>query len=248
MGGIRMQSEVIPRVIHYCWYGGRPMSELGESCMATWRAHMPDYAVERWDESRLDRSIPYVDIAYRERRFAFVADYVRLQALYAQGGLYFDTDIEVIRPFDALLGQSLFMGLQAPGSVAAGVIGASKGHPFLRKVLDRLDQQGRRGALTYEPLPDLITAVARADRKSALTLYPEEYFYPYNPYSPTPLRQKPLQSNISERTYCLHHWEGSWLGDVSLKMILSNKLRRMWRGVQASPRRPFAAEAGSVRP
>src|SRR6266545_12446 len=134
------EAEGIPRTIHYCWFGQAPMSELGARCKATWRAKMPHYRIEKWDESRLDRSIPYIDIAYRARKFAFVADYVRLLALYQYGGLYFDTDIEVLRTFDDLLGHGLFMGLQAPRSIGVAVIGAVKGRPFLRRVLDKLDE------------------------------------------------------------------------------------------------------------
>ena len=87
----------IPKTIHYCWFGGSPISELGQRCMQTWRECMPAYRVEAWDEGRLDKTITYVRLAYAARQFAFVADYVRLQVLYEHGGLYFDTDIEVVR-------------------------------------------------------------------------------------------------------------------------------------------------------
>jgi len=241
------QAERIPRTIHYCWFGKAPMSELGERCMATWRAEMPDYRIEKWDESRLDRSIPYVDIAYRAEKFAFVADYVRLMALYERGGLYFDTDIEVIRSFDGLLDHRLFMGLQAPRSIGVGVIGAVKGHPFLRQILDKLDAEARRGALCYIPLPELVTRLADAGGADGPILLPEEYFYPYNPYSPVLIRQKPLQSNISERTLCLHHWEGSWLVDLSLRAMLAMRLKMVMQKVRPAHGRLPPVHAGAMR-
>jgi hypothetical protein len=242
------QTEGIPRTIHYCWFGQSPLSELGERCLDTWRTEMPDYVIQKWDESHLDRSIPYIDIAYRARKFAFVADYVRLLALYQHGGVYFDTDIEVIRSFDPLLQHPLFFGLQAPRSVGVGVIGAVKGHPFLRQILDKLDEEASRGDLSYEPLPELVTTLNASAGADAPILFPEEYFYPYNPYSPVVLRRKPLQSHISERTFCLHHWEGSWLGDLSLSMMLGMRFKALLRKANPAQWRLPVIHAGELRP
>jgi mannosyltransferase OCH1-like enzyme len=240
------QKDQIPRTIHYCWVGQSPLSPLGEHCIESWRRAMPDYALERWDESRLDLSRPYLAIAYRARKFAFVSDYVRLQALYDAGGLYFDTDIEALKPFDELLRHELFMGLQAPDSIGAGVIGAAKGHPFLKLILDRLDAEAKSGRLSFQPLPELITALARTNPATAPRLLPEEFFYPYNPYSPDPLRQKPLQSHITARTLCIHHWEGSWLGSMSLGMMISLRLKdRLRRANPQHWRSPLAGRNDS---
>lgn len=229
----------IPRSIHYCWFGPSPISPLGRRCIETWPDIMPDYALELWNESRVEWKTPYTTIAYRSGKFAFVADYVRLRALYDHGGIYLDTDVEVLKPFDELLDNQLFIGLQAPDSIGAAVIGAVKGHPFLRLALDRLDAEARSGKLSYQPLPELITGLAAKSAAIAPKLFPEDYFYPYNPHSPMPLRQKPLQSNISEHTFCIHHWEGTWLGGMSLSMMISlrlkDRLRKLapqrWRGL-----------------
>lgn len=217
--------QKIPKILHYCWYGPAPISELSRSCIGTWREQMPDFAVEKWDERRLDRSIRYLDLAYRARKFAFVADYMRFKALYEHGGVYLDTDVEVIRPLDRLLGEELFIGYQAPHSVGAGVIGAVKGHPFLRLVLDRLDAEARRASPSYQPLPELVSELAAATGQAGLTILPEDYFYPYNPYSSVVIRRKPLQSNMSERTLAIHHWEGAWLGEASLRMMVAIRLK-----------------------
>jgi mannosyltransferase OCH1-like enzyme len=230
-------AEIIPRTIHYCWFGRSQLSDLGQRCMETWREVMPDYVLQRWDESRLDQNIPYVSMAYRQRKFAFVADYIRLRALFDHGGLYFDTDVEVLKPFDELLGNDLILGLQTPDSIGVGVIGAVKGHPFLKLTLDRLDAEAKAGGPSYQPLPELMTALARSHPSIAPKAFPEEYFYPYNPHSPVPLRQKPLQSNMSDKTFSIHHWEGTWLGGMSLGMMvglrLKDRIRRLgparWR-------------------
>jgi hypothetical protein len=127
------------------------------------------------------------------------------------------------------------MGLQSPHSIGTGVIGAVKGHPFLKLALDRLDAEAKSGRLSFQPLPELVTKLARANPAIAPKMMPEECFYPYNPHSPDQLRRKPLQSNISERTYCIHHWEGTWLGGMSLKMMIGLRLRDRLR--QATPKR-----------
>ena len=230
-------AEIVPRTIHYCWFGDAPMSELGRRCIESWRTRMPGFHIERWDDRRLDRNIPYVDMAYRARKFAFVADYVRLLALYNHGGLYFDTDVEVVRSFDELLSCPLFVGLETPDSIGMAVIGASPGSPLLRLLLDRLDAEARRGVLSYRPLPQLMTEVVRGDPAISPTLLPEECFYPYNPHSPVELRRKPLQSNISERTFSIHHWEGTWIGDASLRMLISLRLKAALRRVTEGGRR-----------
>ena len=96
---------MIPRIIHYCWIGGAPLPELAERCIASWKEHMPDWQIMRWDESNFDiTSAPlYVRQAYETRKYAFVSDYVRLWALEQYGGLYMDVDFEVFRPFDNLM-------------------------------------------------------------------------------------------------------------------------------------------------
>ena len=238
---------LIPRTIHYCWFGPSPISPLGRRCIETWGEVMPDYTLEYWDETRLPRDAAYPNIAYRQHKFAFVADYVRLRALYDHGGLYFDTDIEALKPFDPLLDTPLFLGLQAPDSIGVGVIGALKGHPFLKLALDRLDAEASSGRLSFQPLPELITALAR-NAASAPTALPVDYFYPYNPHSPTPLRQKPLQSNISERTFCIHHWEGTWLGGMSLSMMIGLRVKHRLQRVGALFRRLLSPRSMAARP
>jgi len=239
-------SEIIPRKIHYCWYGNSPLSELNQRCMETWRSLMPDYTIIRWDESNLITTSPYVSAALRLKRYAFAADYMRLHALYTEGGIYLDTDVEVVKPFDGLLSDQLFMGYQAPGSIAVGVIGSVKGHPFLNRIMAALDADADGKHISFEPLPDLVTRLAKAENDSSLVFYPEHYFYPYNPYSSVAVRQKPLLSNMSDETICVHHWEGTWLGEASLRNLLGMKLKKIVKDIQArlpvwASRRSFPA-------
>jgi mannosyltransferase OCH1-like enzyme len=217
--------EKIPKLIHYCWYGRSPMTELGQRCLQTWREVMPDYTIVRWDEDRINTTSPYVKSAYKQKRYAFVADYMRLLALYNEGGIYMDTDVEVVRPFDDLLDKVFFIGRESPTSVGVGIIGATKGHPFLKVILNILDAEAKSGKISFQPLPELVYALLQTKEAQGITILPEECCYPYNPYSSDVIRRKPLLSNMSERTYCVHHWEGSWLGDMSLKIMLKLRLR-----------------------
>lgn len=95
---------MIPKIIHYCWFGGNPLPELAQKCIASWKKFLPDYEIKEWNESNYDvRKIPYIEQAYNAKKYAFVSDYARFDILYQYGGIYFDTDVEVIKPFDEIL-------------------------------------------------------------------------------------------------------------------------------------------------
>ena len=102
---------MIPKIIHYCWFGRGPMPELAIRCIESWHKYMPDYEYKLWNEDNFDvNTTPYTKEAYEARKFAFVSDYARLVALYLEGGIYLDTDVEVFKPFDSLLAHSAFAG------------------------------------------------------------------------------------------------------------------------------------------
>ena len=105
--------EMIPRTIHYCWFGGKPLPRDAEKYILSWKKYLPDYEIKRWDESNFDvNSIPYIKEAYAAGKYAFVSDYARLKILYEHGGIYFDTDVEVIKPLDDILSKGGFMGFE----------------------------------------------------------------------------------------------------------------------------------------
>ena len=108
--------KMIPKIIHYCWFGGKPLDALGKKCLRSWKKHFPDYEIIRWDESNVDLTgCQYAREAYAEKKWAFVSDYVRYKVLYEQGGIYFDTDVEVLRSFDDILEKGSFMGCEYQG-------------------------------------------------------------------------------------------------------------------------------------
>ena len=105
---------MIPKIIHYCWFGGKPLPKSAEKCIASWKKYLPDYEIKRWDESNFDvNAIPYTREAYAACKFAFVSDYARFWILYHYGGVYFDTDVEVIRPIDDIINRGGFLGVES---------------------------------------------------------------------------------------------------------------------------------------
>lgn len=103
----------IPKIIHYCWFGGKPLPKMAKKCIKSWKKYLPDYEIKEWNESNFDvNCIPYVKEAYEAKKYAFVSDYARFWILYNYGGLYFDTDVEVIRPLDDIISKGPFMGCQ----------------------------------------------------------------------------------------------------------------------------------------
>lgn len=104
---------MIPKIIHYCWFGGNPLPEMAVKCIESWKKYCPDYEIKRWDESNFDLNCcNYVKEACQAKKWAFVSDYVRFKVLYDEGGLYFDTDVELIKPIDDILERGPFMGVE----------------------------------------------------------------------------------------------------------------------------------------
>ncbi len=112
---------MIPKIIHYCWFGGNPLPDDAKNCIASWKKYFPDYEIKEWNESNFDLNCcPYVKEAYEAKKWAFVSDYARFWILYHHGGLYFDTDVEVIKPFDDILSRGGFMGQEAGANSGSG--------------------------------------------------------------------------------------------------------------------------------
>lgn len=210
----------IPRIVHYCQYGGRALSPVSQSCFNTWGSVLTGYEIRVWNESAGVGDSPYAKAALEARKYAFVADYMRCAALFEHGGIYLDTDVEVLQSFDPILDRAMFLGYETPALVGTAIIGATKGHPLLKRIMDRLDDEARSGRISYRPGPELMTEELARDPGLDATIFSEEYFYPYNPHTSVVVRKKPLVGNMTANTYCVHQWEGSWLSDASLRMLI----------------------------
>ena len=118
---------MIPKTLHYCWFGNGKKSELVQNCIQSWKKAMPDYTIIEWNESNSDITAnKYISEAYSANKWAFVSDYIRLRVLFEYGGIYLDTDVETLKSFDAFLNNEAFTGFESNDSIITAVIGAEK--------------------------------------------------------------------------------------------------------------------------
>lgn len=159
---------MIPKVIHYCWFSGEKKPRLIRRCIRSWKKVLPDYEIKCWDADSFDfDSIPYVKQAYERKKWAFVADYVRLYALYSEGGIYLDSDVEVYKPFNEFLKYSFFTGTDVNKernrfAIEPAIMGAEKCLPYLKKCLDYYSQLQfvkENGSLNMKEMPYIVTPI-----------------------------------------------------------------------------------------
>lgn len=213
----------IPKVIHYCWFGRNPKPELAKKCIASWRKFFPDYEIKEWNEDNFNVNIiPYASEAYAAKKYAFVSDYARFWILYNFGGIYFDTDVEVIRPMADILEGGAFLGAGDDSrddsclglTVAPGLgLGLGAGVSWCDDVLNlyqRLHFLNRDGSCNYRNVVDIVTdymfkeGFDLSDGKvyfKGARVYPEEYFNPKKPDG---------RIVLTENTRTIHHFAGSW--------------------------------------
>ncbi len=215
---------MIPKVIHYCWFGHGPMPALAQKCIASWRKYLPDYEVKEWNEDNFDvNAVPYTREAYAARKFAFVSDYARFKILYEHGGLYFDTDVEVIRPMDDIVARGPFMGCERDGEgatspdVAPGLgLGVNPGLGLYGEILEMYDGLHFRhsdGSLNFKTVVEYTTEVLNRhglrntndiQEVAGVWIYPKEYFCPIN--------YDTKVCTITANTRSIHHYAASWHG------------------------------------
>ncbi len=243
---------MIPKKIHYCWLSNDPFPEKIAECINSWKEELPDYEMVKWDLNRfpLEKS-KWVQQAYEMRKYAFAADYIRLYALATEGGIYLDSDVEVIKSFDDLLHLPYFICKEnSPQGVEAATIGAEKGCEWIQKCLAYYEGKtfvDENGVQSTRVLPSIIKEVisanyalievdspakVKSDDKNVYMLT-SDYFSPKNYVS--------KKTRITRHTYSIHHFAGSWqpLWKRWLLMIwvpfsvkcpvLAEKLKHLWK-------------------
>lgn len=238
--------KTIPKTIHYCWFGRNPLPKSAQKCIASWRKFLPDYEIREWNEDNFDVNIiPYTREAYEAGKYAFVSDYARFWILYRYGGLYFDTDVEVIRPLDDLIARGPFMGCEIDGDSTAGSkaavapglgLGASPGLGLYREFLDGyggvpfLLADGRMNPFTMIPMITRLLvskgyrAGAGIQTVAGVTVYPQEYF--------NPLDDATGRLRITPNTRSIHWFSKTWMpGETRWKVWTKRMLRRVWRAL-----------------
>ncbi|WP_092843786.1 glycosyltransferase [Modicisalibacter xianhensis] len=200
---------MVPKKLHYCWFGKGELPELYKECISTWGANMPEYEIFLWTEDNISIDTPFLSYAIKNKKWAFVSDYIRLRAIEQHGGVYLDTDIEVIKSFDSLLKYSCFLGYEDVGRLNTAVLGAVAGHPFIKDCRELMEERFANNK-PYLIAPEVASVCAEKYLSdNDFFTCPEEYFYPYNPYAKHD-RKFLMNKYVTENTYAIHHWGKGW--------------------------------------
>lgn len=222
--------NLIPKKIHYCWFGRGKKKELIEKCIASWKKILPDYEIIEWNEDNFDiNANAYVKQAYEKKKWAFVSDYVRLWAIYHEGGIYLDTDVEVKKRLDPFLKHDFFTGFESFEFPFTATFGAKKGNKIVKRLLDEYDnlQFNKEGRLQETTNTTYVTNIfiqeygARCNGKyqelgDGIAIYPSEYF---------------TLDTDGENNYTTHHFDGSWYtGKMNYKRFVEIKCKyqKIW--------------------
>lgn len=208
---------MIPKIIHYCWFGPNELSPLNKVCFESWIKYYPDYEIMLWNEDNAPIHHPFLKKALIEKKYAFAADFTRFYALYNYGGIYLDTDMECIRPLDEeMLCVDFFSAYEDIENryISCGLIGAKQDSEICFKMLSYYENLN-----IYENVPSVLTKILE-NISEKFIIYPSYYFYPYNPYDTSQLVKQLMYCQIKKNTYAIHHWEKSW------NLNLFDKLKR----------------------
>lgn len=218
---------MIQKKINYIWLGGKPKSNFANMCLETWREHLPDYEIIEWNENNLD-----LDKLCDENRFlkecrnrklwAFMADYLRLYILHYYGGIYMDVDVQVLRNFDDVLDNKMFIGYEFFSrdhddfvTEGTGIMASEPGNPIIKECLDFYDQEIWNTDAYY--IPTILTIVfARHDIKD-YKIYPADYFAPYD------YRKKYSHDCLTDNTHTIHWFQASWHENKNVGIFLQTK-------------------------
>lgn len=220
---------MIPKIIHYCWFGGKELPKLAQKCINTWKIYFPDYEIKEWNESNFDiNCCVYVSEAYAAKKWAFVSDYARFWILYNYGGIYFDTDVEVIKPYDNILKRGAFIGCESGSSkINPGLgIACESGLEIYKEILefyDKLHFKNSDGTYNLQTVVEYTSDIfikygfqnsGNIENIEDVYIYPEEYFCPLN--------FRTMEMVITNKSYSIHHYSASWTSG-KMKIIFSVK-------------------------
>ena len=214
---------MIPKIIHYCWFGRNPLPELALKCIESWKKYLPDYEIKEWNEDNYNvHKIPYISEAYNAKKYAFVSDYARFDILYEYGGIYFDTDVEVIKDLSPIIEQGAFAGVERAGELNAGLgIASPAVMEIFKEVLNSYADEhfiNSDGSLNLKTVVTRVSEIfyrhefVKEDKiqdVAGVRVYPTEYFCPKSYFT--------NQLNITEKSYTIHWYDGSWLSEYQKK-------------------------------
>lgn len=227
---------MIPRIIHYCWFGENPLPQSAQRCIASWRKFMPNCEIREWNEQNFDvNAHPYTRAAYAAGKYAFVSDFARYKILEEWGGIYFDTDVEMVAYIDDLLQLSAFMGLEdvQPPTVSSGLVMAVEAHhPITQEMLDFYDAQAKDDSTAMLDTGIVVSGMTeifirhgfvrenRYQEVAGVALYPSEYF--------DPMDNATGRIKLTPNTRTIHRYDRTWSAQKPLYIWLSRLWHRSW--------------------
>jgi len=234
-----MEKQRIPKIIHYCWFGDGQMSEMEKKCIETWKRFCPDYEIREWNDSNYDISkCQYALDAAQNHKWSFVTDYVRLDVLYQYGGIYLDTDVEMLKTFDPLLQYEAFLGFECDERVNDGQGMGAVPHfepvKELRDMYQSLSFYNEDGSLNLKECPQYRTEYlmkrglkTNGERQQVcgIEIFPARFFCPKNFMTG--------KIHVTEETYSIHHFKGAWHSAKELKIIEYMQFTRRLLGEHA---------------
>tara|TARA_B110000090_G_scaffold209932_1_gene268820 strand:+ start:6729 stop:7451 length:723 start_codon:yes stop_codon:yes gene_type:complete len=212
---------MIPKIIHYCWFGGNPLPNLALKCIASWKKHLPEYEIREWNEENFNLDeFPFAKEALEHKKYAFISDVCRLYALKTEGGIYMDTDVEVLRSLDIFLDKPAFSGFENDDFVPTGIMASVKNGLWVTELLKYYDDRSfirEDGQLDTISNTFIITGMmikkgvemnnSFQEIKNYVTFYPNDYFCPKS--------YKTGSIDLTENSYCIHHFAKSWVSNSS---------------------------------
>jgi len=214
-----MVKSEIPKIIHLCWLSGDRYPEKIEKCISSWKKNLNGYEIILWDKNKFDlNSVKWVKESYENKMYAFASDYIRFYALYYFGGIYLDSDVEIIKSFDDLLNCRSFIGYEFTGVPEAAVIGAMPKQKWIKECLDFYKNKSffdKNGKMNRVVLPMILKAIyekfsgVKMFDNSTIQIWDDNYIYPYQYFSPRNTFSKKIELN--HNTYAIHHFNASWL-------------------------------------
>ena len=199
---------MIPKIIHYCWFGKGEKPKSVQRFINQWKRILPDYRIVEWNEDNFDVGFnDFTREAYEHKKYAFVSDVARLYALVSMGGIYLDTDVEVLRPFDDLLDRDFFLGREYSGVIGTATIGASKGNEIVQSFLDTYQERHfEQPDGSIDTVPNVVHLTNHIQKCfPAQEVFDRFYFSPKHPATRVCEKKK--------HTYCIHHFDGTWTSD-----------------------------------
>ena len=208
---------MIPKIIHYIWFGGKEFGEVERKCIESWKKYLPDYEIKFWNEDNIDLKDmgQYAQEAYDEKQWAFVSDVVRLYVLKEYGGIYMDTDMEVIKSLDEFLTLPAFFGFEIEDEISTGIIGSEPHNPFIEKLYHDYDN---RTFIQEDGSHDRTTNVIRITEiiedmgvkmNNTEQTFEDFKIFPRDVFSPKDYWTREVDD--TSNTYCIHQFTGSWL-------------------------------------